>query len=94
MILATDLALGPKYVTSFQTMVDSSVNFDREDEVKLLLQVMIKCADVSHAAKPLRMHKYWSVLITEEFFKQVGRVSTCHIFLPEGFGNRGTWSGR
>ena len=71
MILATDLKQGPSYCTSFQQKMDNGSTFQEEDDVKLLLQIVLKCADVSHAAKPLKLHKIWTVLITEEFFRQV-----------------------
>lgn len=30
-------------------------------------------ADVAHPCKPWEVHRRWSELVTEEFFKQVGR---------------------
>lgn len=35
-------------------------------------QFMIQCADVSHPARILRLHERWSVLISEEYYLQVG----------------------
>jgi len=76
MILATDLKQGPTYCTSFQQKMDNGCPFEDDEDIKLLLQLVLKCADVSHAAKPLRLHKLWTVLITEEFFRQVRHACT------------------
>ncbi|CAM9822142.1 unnamed protein product, partial [Sphacelaria rigidula] len=36
----------------------------------LLLQMVLKVADVSHPCKPWSIHRKWSDLVTEEFFRQ------------------------
>jgi hypothetical protein len=53
-------------------MIDSSkCSPNKNEDTTLLLEMLIKCADVSHAAKPLEVHLRWTALITEEFFRQV-----------------------
>jgi hypothetical protein len=39
-------------------------------DVLLLMQIMIKCADVSHATRILPLHKKWTARIKEEFHNQ------------------------
>lgn len=81
LILATDLSQGPQYVGAFRTKVELQAASGAEDErwaesdgdKLLLLQIALKCADVSHAARPTRLHCVWSDLITEEFFRQGDR---------------------
>lgn len=36
----------------------------------LVLQLLIKCGDLSHPARPIPMHLRWTHLITQEFFTQ------------------------
>jgi len=36
-------------------------------------QMMMKCADVSHPARPWKVHERWSILVTEEFYRQGDR---------------------
>lgn len=35
-----------------------------------VLGLVIECADIAHPAKPLQLHKRWSVMVSEEFFRQ------------------------
>lgn len=43
----------------------------RQDADKLLvMQLAIKCADVSHPARAFRFHARWSSLIAQEFYAQ------------------------
>ena len=54
-----------------QCCVDVPALVAPQAEDKLLtMQVLLKCADVSHPARPLRIHKRWSDLISEEFYSQ------------------------
>lgn len=41
----------------------------------LLLQVVLKCADIGHLAAAPRVHKRWAVQLEEEFFRQVSLTS-------------------
>ena len=40
------------------------------DERVHILEVMIKCADIGHAAKSIELHEKWTLLVCEEFFQQ------------------------
>jgi len=72
-VLATDLAQGQKYVNAFKAKMGVS-DVGESDEDKLqVLQMMIKCADVSHPARTWKVHERWSHLITEEFYRQGDR---------------------
>ena len=50
--------------------VSRAVLVPQAEDKLLLMQVLLKCADVSHPARPLRIHKKWSHLIAEEFYAQ------------------------
>jgi hypothetical protein len=68
-VLATDLSRGGTYVNGFKNR--SCLTMGETDEDKLLImQMMLKCADVSHPARELEVHEEWSRLIMEEFYSQ------------------------
>ena len=41
------------------------------ENVAILKRMMIKCADVSNPARPLKICKEWAFRIAEEYFTQV-----------------------
>lgn len=41
-----------------------------ESHKLLALSIALKCADVGHGAKELKIHKLWSRRIVEEFYIQ------------------------
>jgi len=72
-ILATDLAQGFEYVGKFRGHVQTGHAFNNEESKLLLMQMVMKVADVSHPCKPFKIHQMWSDLISDEFFKQGDR---------------------
>ena len=51
-----------------------SVDLARSEEDRLMLmQIILKCGDLSHPARSRRLHLKWSELVTEEFFQQGDR---------------------
>jgi len=70
-VLATDLAKSFDIVGRFRvTFENPETDPTAEGPKSLLLQMAMKCADVSTAAKPFRIHEIWTNRITEEFFAQ------------------------
>tara|TARA_B110000305_G_C19130676_1_gene488765 strand:- start:12 stop:632 length:621 start_codon:yes stop_codon:yes gene_type:complete len=69
-ILATDLAQGFEIVSKFKGHVQTGHAFDNEESKLLIMQMIIKVADVSHPCKSWDIHNKWSSLISEEFFLQ------------------------
>ena len=55
--------------------------------LRLVLQMVLKCADIGHLAADLRTHKRWAYLLEEEFFRQVRPPScvTSHLMASLGF---------
>lgn len=45
-------------------------NLSSKVDKKLLLNIVIKCADVNNPSKPLELCRKWTDLIMEEFFRQ------------------------
>jgi len=72
MILATDLSHGYKYIGKFGTKCKAGQDQwgDKQEDILILMQMVIKAADVSHPSKTLNLHKTWTVMITDEFFSQ------------------------
>jgi calcium/calmodulin-dependent 3',5'-cyclic nucleotide phosphodiesterase len=68
-ILATDLAAGFEFVGKFKGHVQTGHAFDSDESKLLLMQMLMKVADVSHPCKPWVVHCKWSDLISEEFHR-------------------------
>jgi calcium/calmodulin-dependent 3',5'-cyclic nucleotide phosphodiesterase len=69
-IRATDLAKGGNLISRFKTQVEQPEFGSHPMHKSVLCEMIIKCADVSHPARPLALHKVWSNLISTEFFIQ------------------------
>ncbi|KAJ3129283.1 cAMP-specific 3',5'-cyclic phosphodiesterase 4D [Nowakowskiella sp. JEL0407] len=73
MVLATDLARHFELLGIFKKKVMTGSNFDpantREDR-NLLLQIMIKCSDVSNPTKAFSLYEEWIHRIIEEWYVQ------------------------
>lgn len=83
-ILATDMArhrqLTDKFVETFADFAaarqEAAANgpafapsLSRDQQI-LLMQVLVKAADISNVTKPFHVSKGWAQLVTEEFFRQ------------------------
>jgi len=66
-ILATDMLKHVESLTRFTTMMDGFTRDNREHRA-LLLEIILKCADISNPTRPHRIAAYWSQMIQEEFF--------------------------
>ncbi|KAL3665653.1 hypothetical protein V7S43_009088 [Phytophthora oleae] len=70
MVLSTDLTVHLQLVGSLKTALISQEDAEVEHSPMLLMKIVIKCADVGHSSKALKLHARWSDLIIEEFFLQ------------------------
>ena len=72
MVLATDMSSHFEHIGKFKSKL-SGTGFDLTDtkDRQLLMDISIKCADISNPAKPTAICKKWTDLIMEEFFQQV-----------------------
>ncbi|CAD8165342.1 unnamed protein product [Paramecium pentaurelia] len=68
LILDTDLTRHFQLMNRFQNYLELTETQDIDKH--LLMSICIKCADVGHGAKQLKIHKLWSRRIIEEFFLQ------------------------
>jgi len=69
-ILATDLQVHFTKVAEFKERLQKEYSLEDEKFCTLAVQVLLKCADIAHGAKTLRLHKAWTKKIVNEFFKQ------------------------
>lgn len=65
LVLATDFGKHFDYLGRFKN-VTSGVEVDFKDPgtIKIFLQTALKCADISHPAKPLKYHTQWTKRVT------------------------------
>ncbi|KAG6587242.1 putative calcium/calmodulin-dependent 3',5'-cyclic nucleotide phosphodiesterase [Phytophthora cinnamomi] len=70
MVLSTDLTVHLQLVGSLKTALISQEDSEVEHSPMLLMKIVIKCADLGHSSKALKLHARWSDLIIEEFFLQ------------------------
>ncbi|KAI8850100.1 hypothetical protein BC829DRAFT_390424, partial [Chytridium lagenaria] len=94
MVLATDLGKHFELLTMFKKKVVMGDSFDpvgvREDRT-LLMQMLMKCADVSNPTKSLPEYNEWIRRITEEWFTQATSQASFIDFIVgplfDAFGN-------
>eukprot|EP00899_Mesostigma_viride_P020282 jgi/Mesvir1/28255/Mv04792-RA.2 len=72
LVLSTDLKRHFGILEQFKARVSQDTPWDlrKESDRILLLQMVLKLADIGHAAKPLSIHVEWSRRITEECYNQ------------------------
>eukprot|EP01137_Pigoraptor_chileana_P028135 Opistho-2@11647 len=70
LVLATDMAHHFEYVGKFKNKLQTGLNPEDRDDRRLMLEVGIKCADVSNPAKPRHVCTRWADQIMEEFYRQ------------------------
>ncbi|KAH0794336.1 3'5'-cyclic nucleotide phosphodiesterase family protein [Histomonas meleagridis] len=71
MILATDMARHFDILKSFDAMLDAKI-FDMEnlEHRILLMQMLLKCGDISNVSRPFNLADKWCDVLCEEFFRQ------------------------
>jgi len=69
-VLATDFAKHFDLLNQFKSKASSGMDFNRIEDRRLVLQLALKCADVSHTAKSGPTHIEWTNRVTKEFYMQ------------------------
>mmetsp|Transcript_21631 Transcript_21631/g.52066 ORF Transcript_21631/g.52066 Transcript_21631/m.52066 type:complete len:188 (+) Transcript_21631:2-565(+) len=77
MILATDMTRHFEYINHLKEFSarrdeDPAVEMDKQ----LAMELMVKCADVSHVVKPVEVARRWALRVTDELFDQ-GDAERC-----------------
>eukprot|EP01091_Cochliopodium_minus_P009194 TRINITY_DN2203_c0_g1_i1.p1 TRINITY_DN2203_c0_g1~~TRINITY_DN2203_c0_g1_i1.p1 ORF type:complete len:1414 (-),score=441.97 TRINITY_DN2203_c0_g1_i1:3-4244(-) len=69
-VLATDFSKHFEIVGQFKSKLESGIDFNKLEDRRLALMVALKCADVSHTAKEMKLHVKWTKRVTNEFYNQ------------------------
>ncbi|CAG9558210.1 unnamed protein product [Danaus chrysippus] len=71
LILATDITRQQEYLSQFKTYLDTNtLDMTNKDHRHLVLQIALKCADISNPCRPWEISRKWSLKVCEEFFRQ------------------------
>ncbi|XP_052746544.1 uncharacterized protein LOC112042884 isoform X2 [Bicyclus anynana] len=71
LIMATDITRQDEFLDRFRTYLDTnSLDMANKEHRHLVLQIALKCADISNPCRPWDISKMWSLRVCEEFFRQ------------------------
>ena len=71
LILATDISRQQEFLTQFRFFLDSrELNLALPHHRHFILQIGIKCADISNPCRTWNVSRLWSLRACEEFFRQ------------------------
>ncbi|XP_069365003.1 uncharacterized protein [Maniola hyperantus] len=71
LILATDITRQQEFLSQFKTYLDTNtLDLRKSDHRHLVLQIALKCADISNPCRPWEISRKWSLKVCEEFYRQ------------------------
>ncbi|XP_047116582.1 cAMP-specific 3',5'-cyclic phosphodiesterase 4A-like isoform X3 [Schistocerca piceifrons] len=71
LILATDITRQQEFLTRFKRYLDQNLlDMRRPEDRHFILQIALKCADISNPCRPWDVSRKWSQKVCEEFFRQ------------------------
>ena len=71
LILATDITRQQEFIGKFKDFLNNnSLNMQNADHRHFILQIALKCADISNPCRPWDISKKWSLKVCEEFYRQ------------------------
>uniref|UniRef100_A0A146LRM7 Phosphodiesterase n=1 Tax=Lygus hesperus TaxID=30085 RepID=A0A146LRM7_LYGHE len=71
LILATDITRQQEFLSQFKGFLDGDgLDMKRPEHRHFVLQIALKCADISNPCRPWEISKKWSLKVCEEFFRQ------------------------
>ncbi|KAL6443326.1 hypothetical protein ACFW04_002898 [Cataglyphis niger] len=71
LILATDITRQQEFLTRFRDYLNNnSLDMKRAEDRHFILQIALKCADISNPCRPWDISRKWSYKVCEEFFRQ------------------------
>ncbi|XKL65608.1 hypothetical protein PGB90_009028 [Kerria lacca] len=71
LILATDITRQQEFLTKFKKYLNqNSLRMEKEEDRHFVLQIALKCADISNPCRPWEISRKWSQKVCEEFFRQ------------------------
>jgi len=70
-ILSTDMGRHKDFVSQLSLMANAdNAEFSTDMNNQLVMQLLMKCADMSNVFRPIDVAKKWAVCVTDEFFQQ------------------------
>lgn len=70
-VLSTDMARHGEILTKFSDLcANEGFSRDNFEHRRLLMQVLMKAADISNVTKPFSVSRQWAMAVTEEFHQQ------------------------
>ncbi|KAJ8974825.1 hypothetical protein NQ317_001014 [Molorchus minor] len=71
LILATDINRQQEFLTKFKKFIDEdSLDLTKAEHRHFILQIALKCADISNPTRPWDISHKWSIKVCDEFFRQ------------------------
>ncbi|XP_071054218.1 uncharacterized protein [Onthophagus taurus] len=71
LILATDINRQQEFLTKFKNHLDeNTLDLSRKEDRHFILQIALKCADISNPTRPWDISHKWSLKVCDEFFRQ------------------------
>lgn len=71
LILATDITRQHEFLSKFRDLqTTNTLDMRRAEHRHFILQISLKCADISNPCRPWDISKKWSQKVCEEFFRQ------------------------
>ncbi|XP_078049154.1 uncharacterized protein LOC144476297 isoform X3 [Augochlora pura] len=71
LILATDITRQQEFLEKFKHYLDENLlEMERAEDRHFILQIALKCADISNPCRPWDISRKWSYKVCEEFFRQ------------------------
>lgn len=71
LIMATDITRQQEYLSLFKNHLDmNTLDMTSAEHRLLVLQIALKCADISNPCRPWKISRKWSLKVCQEFFRQ------------------------
>ena len=71
LILATDINRQQEFLGKFKRHLDAAtLDLSRRENRAFILQIALKCADISNPTRPWDISHKWSIKVCDEFFRQ------------------------
>lgn len=71
LILATDITRQQEFISKLRAGLETdTLDMSRKEDRHFILQIALKCADISNPTRPWNVSKKWSTKVCEEFFRQ------------------------
>ena len=71
LILATDINRQQEFLGKFKRHLDEgTLDLSRRENRAFILQIALKCADISNPTRPWDISHKWSIKVCDEFFRQ------------------------